>query len=132
MPQLGVAGRLRGLGRHLLGEAIRRGGDVAFRRIVPQEIAHGLHAPQQFALRIEEAGHFALAAEIALHRGAEDEIAPLVLAHLVIGGADLHDLGEWHLLVGPPLLDDLEVVDDLRRRPDFQVDVRASVWTASL
>ena len=124
LPQFRIAGRLGGLGRNLLGQGVGGRRHVALRRVVPQQPAHRLDAPQQLALRLQEAGHFALAGETALDRGAEDEVAPLVLADLVVGRRDLHDLGEGDLLVGPLLLDDLEVMHDLSRRPDLQVDVQ--------
>ena len=71
----------------------------------------------------QEAGHGRLADETALGRGAKDQIAPLVFAHLVISGRHFHDLLEREFQLRPFLLDDLEVVDDLGRRAGLEMDV---------
>ena len=124
LAQLGVGGRLGRLGVDLLRQGVGGRGHVALGRILAQQPAHHVDAAGELALRFEEAGHAALAQEAALDRRAEDQVAPLVLAHLVIGRADLDDLGEGDLLGRPLLLDDLEVADHLGRRAKLQVDVQ--------
>ncbi len=124
LPQLGIVGRLRGLGINPLRESERRGRDIRLRRILREQPIHEGHAADEFALPLEEAGHGRLAEKAAFGRRAKDEIAPLVFTHLVIGGRHLDDLLERELQLGPFLLDDLEVAHDLGRRAGLEMDVQ--------
>ena len=124
LAELGVFTRRGGLGVDPLGQGVAGRGHVGLRRILLQEPPHHVHAPQKLALAVQEARHPALAEEAALDRRPEDQVAPLVLAQVVVRRGDLHDLGKRDLLGGPLLLDDLEVADDLGGRAELQVDVQ--------
>ena len=108
----------------MLGQGIGGLGRVALGRVFPQQTAEDLHATGELPLALQESGHARVAEEAALDRRPQNQVAPLVLAQLMVGRRDLHDLVERHFQVGPLLLDDLDVVDDFGRRPQRQMNVQ--------
>lgn len=89
LAELGVLGGLGRRGVDSLRQGVIGGGDVALRRILPQQPSHDVDAAEELALRLEKAGHGAFAGEAALDRRAKHEVTPFKLADRVVGGADL-------------------------------------------
>ena len=124
LPQLGVRGRLRRFGVHALGQRVGRGGQVRLRRILAQQAAHHIHAAEELLLRFQEAGHAALPQETGLDRGSEHQVAPFVLADLVVRVGDFQQLRKRNLQLREFFDDDLEVLDHQAGRALLQVDVQ--------